>query len=98
MPDDEKIREQMPSLYDLRNYARSMLVEASNVELSKAIFEGDRIDSYQAYLDWLQAGDNPELCVAQFADLLLYSQRANKEFLFEVISRALKLLRKEASK
>ena len=97
MPDDELLRNKMPSLDELRNHVRSMLAEASNVELAKAILEGDRIDSYQPYLDWLQADDTPELCTAQFAELLLYSQRHNTAFLFENISRALNLLRQVTS-
>jgi hypothetical protein len=80
----------MPSLDELRRYAKSMLEETNEVELARAIRRGDRIDSYQAYIDWLRAGSNGELFVTQALETFLHDLiiHENKAQLAAVIKRA----------
>jgi hypothetical protein len=69
----------MPSLYELREHARTMLEVTNEIELARAIRNGDRIDSYQSYVEWLRAGRNGTLHVHQAIDTLLFDLFDNKD-------------------
>lgn len=80
----------MPSLYDLRGHARSMLEAADEIQLAKAIHNGDRIDSYQSYVEWLRAGRNGELYVHQAIETMLFDlfDKKDKKALAGVVRKA----------
>ena len=80
----------MPSLYDLRGHARSMLEAADEIALAKAIQNGDRIDSYQSYVEWLRAGRNGDVYVQQAIETMLFDlfDNTDKKALAVVIRKA----------
>lgn len=76
---DQDQRVAMPSIDDLRKAASEMLAEINSIELATALKDGDRVDSYEPFIEWLRAHKNGELYVRQMIECLLFDASVHFE-------------------
>jgi len=84
----------IPSTAEIRSEIREITEACDQLDLVSALHSGDRIESYDPFVQWLAGARNPELTLRQMAEAISFelNQRKAKAELKEVHSLALMYL------